>query len=695
MCPGSRTGKSCCRRTSRGAPASAAPRPTTTPSAAPCPPNLNYPNALNTNPTYDISRQSDEGDGPPHDQGGLLPQPQPEGAEHQPRARRAAVQGRDELLERHEQPAGHADSAMRTPRSASCRTYFQQSKFVEGYYVYNNREWYIQDNWRVNKRLTLDFGLRFVNQQPQHDAYGHSANFFPEKWSLANAPSALPAGVPDGGVGAVSDDASGHEPGHRSVARGRLGDLHRSDRAGHRQPDAGPRSSRASKASRSTATSGPPSATRRVFGAAYDVNGNQKIVLRGGGGVFFDRPTSDSVQNLVSNPPFSTAASRCAAFGSRICRGRAGRADAGDADLRLPVRGRSALVVPVERRCPDGAAVCVDRWTCRTSGSTRGTSSTRPASGAGQNLNTIDLGAAFLPQNQDPTLAADDANGTSALTHRSAPGVSRLRQHQPAAGQLLADLPLDPDVGEPPDVTHGFQAGINWTLGAHRQRHDRVCSRASSTPRTAPCRCATTGRSSSSRTRIRAPRRHIIKANWVWDLPDLARDSTTAHASRAGGAQRLATVGRLHGRLGQPVLASRSATRAADPIVNLTGSPDLPGARSESSVTTWRRLLVEPVQAVQHGGLRGPGRSEHGLESGRNYLTGCGDHTIDLAIARNFRLGGGRTAQIRFDVFNAFNIRRLQRPRHDHAAHEPDQPDARERAVPSRRHRGSRQGATA
>jgi len=27
-------------------------------------------------------------------------------------------------------------------------TYYQQSKFVEGDYVYTNREWYVQDNWR-------------------------------------------------------------------------------------------------------------------------------------------------------------------------------------------------------------------------------------------------------------------------------------------------------------------------------------------------------------------------------------------------------------------------------------------------------------------------------------------------------------------------------------------------------------------
>ena len=44
-----------------------------------------------------------------------------------------------------------------------------------------------------------------------------------------------------------------------------------------------------------------------------------------------------------------------------------------------------------------------------------------------------------------------------------------------------------------------------------------------------------------------------------------------------------------------------------------------------------------------------------GLESGQNYLHGCFDKTIDLALARNFRLGGSRTLQFRLEAFNAFN----------------------------------------
>ena len=53
--------------------------------------------------------------------------------------------------------------------------------------------------------------------------------------------------------------------------------------------------------------------------------------------------------------------------------------------------------------------------------------------------------------------------------------------------------------------------------------------------------------------------------------------------------------------------------------------------------------------------MTGPTYGSVGLESGRYLLGGCSDHTVDLAIARNLRLGGARNLQFRLDVFNAFN----------------------------------------
>ena len=51
----------------------------------------------------------------------------------------------------------------------------------------------------------------------------------------------------------------------------------------------------------------------------------------------------------------------------------------------------------------------------------------------------------------------------------------------------------------------------------------------------------------------------------------------------------------------------------------------------------------------------GPTYGSLSLESGRNYMNECFINIWDLAISRNFPLGGGRNIQVRADLFNAFN----------------------------------------
>ena len=145
------------------------------------PPNLIYPQFLNKNRTHNVSISATKLAGRHTFKGGLLLLQRVQGREPRP-GHRLSVHRPDRVRQRRRTIRSTPASATPTRRWGSSPNFSQQSKYVEGNYVYYNAEWYLQDNWKASNRLTLDYGVRFTHQQPQHDALLQGSNFFPDQW---------------------------------------------------------------------------------------------------------------------------------------------------------------------------------------------------------------------------------------------------------------------------------------------------------------------------------------------------------------------------------------------------------------------------------------------------------------------------------------------------------------------------------
>jgi hypothetical protein len=144
---------------------------------------------------------------------------------------------------------------------------------------------YAMDDWRATKRLTLNLGMRWEGLPTAYDTAKRASNFYPGLYDPTKAPTFLPSGAldPNGpGFGTVSGIPL-------SNVRFYLNGLGLAGRNGIP----------AGLVGNHWKTFAP-----RV-GFAYDLTGDQKTVLRGGFGVFYERLAGNQQYNIGSNVPFS------------------------------------------------------------------------------------------------------------------------------------------------------------------------------------------------------------------------------------------------------------------------------------------------------------------------------------------------------------------------------------------------------
>lgn len=526
---------------------------------------------------------------------------------------------------------GFANAAIGTFSS-----YNQSSKYVEGQYLYRNIEGYVQDNWRVSNRLTFDYGVRFVHQQPQYDELEQAANFLPDEWTASSAPALYVPGC----VG--TSPCSGRNRQAMNPVTGELLGENSALAIGALIPQTGdPMNGLLMPGADvpKTAYLYPSIGVAPRFGMAYDLKGDQRLVLRGGGGLFFDRPQNHSV---TSNPPSSSNVT--VRYGQLQDLNSAGLSTQSPPALRaveynMPLHKSVQWNAGLQAALPwqisaDLAYVGQHAWDQIDS----------------PNINAIDFGVGFQPGAQDPTLPANVVPGAVSYA-ASAPDLARPMRGYGAIA-YFSSRGWNTYHSMQVSLQRRFAQGLSFGFTDTITLSDRGSTAARLQHALDGSFSYRDDQAEADRLLRAEPARHTMKANVVWALP---RISTQNGALRplALLANDWQVSGVWTGTSATPYTVG-FAYQSGGSSVNLTGSPDY-GARIRIVGEPGAGCSDDRYRQFNAAAFAGPLPGSVGLESGANYLKGCFVQALDLSLARNIPLGGTRNIQLRIDMFNAFN----------------------------------------
>jgi hypothetical protein len=472
-------------------------------------------------------------------------------------------------------------------------------------------EGFIQDNWKVTRRLTIDYGLRVYWITPLVEQSNLIAGFVASQYNPAQAVKLIqPAMV--GGQRVGMDPSTG-----QTYAAALIGAI---------APGAGNPSDGMVTASNpgSLPRSLVPNAGVQFgprFGFAYDVFGDGKMAIRGGFGVFYNRFIETYFDNFVGQPPLAQTPvltyGTLATLGSATGLSSPGNVYGPDVtghllprimNYSLSVQRDIGFKTVVDVSYAASLARHLQWW---------------------PDLNAIPLGANFLPASADPTTPGKPL---PAAFLRPISGYNSVFQMSGGSSSNYHSL----QVHARRRFARNLQFGAAWTWSKAMDFND---TDADTIEPIVPARYYY-GLASFDRTQV-------VSLNYIYDLPKIPWTNPLAGAilnhwqvsgitSFQSGAPLGVSVGTTNG---EDITGTTSLAPRVNVNLNPAAAPQT-NSRLQSNLNPNAVLL--------------PAVGTYG-DAGKTVFRGPGVNNWDIALVKNFPVRERLRAQIRCEAYNAFN----------------------------------------